>query len=264
MNRVGIGGWTFAPWRDNFYPAKLPHAQELAYASRHVTAIEINGTFYRTQSAASFRKWKDETPDDFVFSVKGHRAVVNKKDLGEAGEAIDWFLGSGIAELGDKLGPILWQMPAYKRFDATEIAAFFSALPVELEGRRLVHAFEPRHDSFKDLAFIELARSKGIAIVCADSAKYPSIADTAGDLVYARLQNADADEPLGYPGSVLDQWATRIAQWATGDAAGDLPLLAPPAPKVSRDVFVFMINGAKERAPAAAMGLIERLGGPAP
>ncbi|MGD9740120.1 MAG: DUF72 domain-containing protein [Bauldia sp.] len=259
MIRVGIGGWTFAPWRNNFYPAKHPHAQELAYASRHVTTIEINGTFYRTQSAASFGKWRDETPNDFVFAVKGHRGVVNQRNLADAAEAVAWFLDSGVLELKGKLGPLLWQMPPHKRFDRAEVEAFFALLPRDRGGLRLTHAFEPRHETFVDPAFIDIARRAGVAIVYADSKKYPSIADQTGEVVYARLQNAAADEPTGYPPAELDAWRGRAVQWAKGEPADGLPHVGTAARGAERPVFIFMINGAKERAPAAAMALIERL-----
>lgn len=260
MIRVGIGGWTFAPWRDNFYPKGLPHAKELAYAGTHVTTIEINGTFYRAQSPASFAKWRDETPANFVFSIKGHRGVVAKAKLNETGEQLAWFLASGMLELGDKLGPFLWQMPHTKKFNAEEIAGFFALLPREAGGRPLRHAFEPRHETFATPEFVDLARAADVAVVYADNPKYPEIADLAGDFVYARLQNAEAEEPTGYTAAALDAWAGRAKGWAGGAPAADLPLLAQHGAGGQRDVFVYMINGAKERAPAAAMALIERVG----
>jgi uncharacterized protein YecE (DUF72 family) len=261
MIRVGIGGWTFAPWRDNFYPKGLPHAKELAFAGTHVTTIEINGTFYRAQSPASFAKWRDETPENFVFSIKGHRGVVAKAKLNETAEQLAWFLASGMLELGDKLGPFLWQMPHTKKFNPEEIAGFFALLPREADGRPLRHAFEPRHETFATPQFVELARAANVAIVYADNPKYPEISDLSGDFVYARLQNAEAGEPTGYAGAALDGWATRARTWRDGKPAADLPLLAPHPVAGPRDVFVYMINGAKERAPAAAMALIERVGG---
>lgn len=259
MIRVGIGGWTFAPWRGSFYPQGLKQADELAYASSQLTAIEINGTFYRTQSAKSFAKWRDETPDGFVFSVKGHRSVVNASKLAGTKDAIDWFFGSGLLELGPKLGPILWQLAPYKRYDAEDIAAFFALLPHEAGGQTIHHAIEPRHHSFQDAGFVAQARDANVAIVKADSAKYPTIDDLAGPVIYARLQNASADEPDGYSAAALDQWAERSRAWAAGWPIADAPLFAPPELPRERPVFVFMINGAKERAPLAAMGLIERL-----
>lgn len=259
MIRVGIGGWTFAPWRGPFYPDGLKQADELAYASSKVSSIEINGTFYRTQSAASFAKWRDQTPEDFVFSVKGHRSVVNKTKLAEAKDGIDWFFGSGVLELGDKLGPVLWQLPPYKRFDAEDIGAFFALLPMELGGRAVRHVIEPRHTSFQTAAFVDLARSANVSIVKADSAKYPSVDDLSGPVVYARLQNAEAEQPAGYSDQALDQWARHAEGWAVGAADPDGKLVTEAPPPQDRDVFVYMINGAKERAPAAAMALIDRL-----
>lgn len=259
MVRVGIGGWTYAPWRKNFYPDDLKQADELSYASRQLTAIEINATFYRTQSAASFRKWADATPDDFAFAVKGHRSVVNKSKLAEAKDGIDWFFGSGVMELGPKLGPILWQLAPYKRFDAEDIEAFFALLPREIDGRTIHHAIEPRHRSFQGAAFVELARSAGIAIVQADSAKYPAISDLTGSVVYARLQNASAEEPNGYAEADLDRWAARCRDWEAGKPMDDPAPLAPATETPERPVFVFMINGAKEKAPAAAKALMARL-----
>jgi uncharacterized protein YecE (DUF72 family) len=260
MIRVGIGGWTFAPWRETFYPPGLKHADELGYASRHVTTIEINGTFYRTQSAASFRKWRDETPDDFVFSVKGHRAIVNNRKLAESGEAVDWFLKSGVLELGDKLGPLLWQLAPFKRFDREDLGAFLSLLPRERGGRPLTHVIEVRHESFVVPEFVGLVRDHGIAVVYADSDDYPAIADVTADFVYARLQRAEEKHDTGYSAADLDTWAERAAAWAAGDAPADLPSIDKPAKsKSKRNVFIYMINGFKPHAPAAAMALIERL-----
>ena len=260
MIRVGIGGWTFEPWRGAFYPRGLPHARELEYASRNLTTIEINGTFYRTQSRDSFRRWAQETPDDFVFSVKGHRNTVNRRQLAEAGESIEWFLGSGIAELGPKLGPLLWQFAPTKKFEEEDFAAFLALLPKTLDGRPLLHAVEVRHDSFRAPAFIALARRSEVAVVFADSDKYPAIADVTGPFVYARLQRTVENEPAGYAPADLDAWAKRLRAWAGGKEPGDLPRVGEAAPGAkSRPVFAYMISGAKVRAPAAAMALIERL-----
>ena len=259
MIRVGIGGWTFAPWRGTFYPPGLRQADELAFASSKLTSIEINGTFYRTQSAASFRKWRDQTPDDFVFSVKGHRSVVNKSKLAEAKESVEWFIGSGLMELGEKLGPILWQLAPFKRFDREDIAAFFSLLPRRSGERALQHVIEPRHKSFQTGEFVQLARDEGISIAKADSTKYPSIDDLTGALVYVRLQSAVEDQPTGYSETELDQWAVRARDWEAGKAASGASLLTSEGPRQNQPVFVYMINGAKERAPAAAQAMIERL-----
>jgi len=261
MIRVGIGGWTYEPWRGVFYPKGLPHARELAHASRHVTSIEVNGTFYRTQSRDSFRKWANETPDDFVFSLKGPRYAVNRRVLGEAGESIERFLTSGIAELGPKLGPLLWQLAGTKKFDAEDVAAFLALLPKTLEGRPLWHVIEPRHESFCCPEFVKLARDAGVAIVLADSDDYPAIADVTGPFVYARLQRSRADEATGYPATELDAWAKRARLWAAGGEPDDLPRFGDKsaAKKAKRPVFIYFISGAKERAPAAAVVLIDRL-----
>lgn len=260
MIRVGIGGWTYAPWRGTFYPKGLKHAEELRFASRALTTIEINGTFYRTQSAASFAKWRDETPDDFVFAVKGHRAIVNKKVLAEAGEPLAWFLKSGIAELGPKLGPLLWQFAPFKRFDADDFAAFLGLLPESADGVRLRHVVEVRHNSFVVPELVKLLREHNVAAVVADSDDYPAIGDVTADFVYARLQRAEESIETGYDAKTLAQWAGRAKTWASGGEPDDVERLSPkPVGDIERDVFVLMINGAKVRAPAAAQALVERL-----
>jgi uncharacterized protein YecE (DUF72 family) len=261
MIRIGIGGWTYAPWRGTFYPKDLKQADELRFASRALTAIEINGTFYRTQSPASFAKWRDETPDGFIFSVKGHRAVVNKKVLAEAGEPIAWFLKSGVTELGPKLGPLLWQFAPFKRFDADDFAAFLALLPDEVDGLSLRHVVEVRHRSFLVPEFVELLRKHAVAVVLADSDDYPLIADVTADFVYARLQRTKEAVATGYEDDALSLWADRARIWQSGGEPDHLDRVSPRSAKKSkRDVFIFMISGAKVRAPAAAQALIERLG----
>jgi len=260
MIRVGIGGWTYEPWRGAFYPADLKHADELAYASRHLTTIEINGTFYRTQSAASFAKWRDETPEDFVFAVKGHRAIVNQKKLAEAGEAIDWFFKSGVLELGPKLGPLLWQFAPFKKFDREDFAAFLSLLPRD-DARLLMHVVEVRHESFLVPEFIDLLREQNVAVVYADSDDYPAIADVTADFVYARLQRTEETNATGYAPADIERWAKDARIWEGGSSPKELThISSKAAAKKKRPVFLYMIAGAKVRAPAAAMALIATLG----
>jgi uncharacterized protein YecE (DUF72 family) len=261
MIKVGIGGWTFEPWRGTFYPKGLKHADELNFASRAVTAIEINGTFYRTQSAASFAKWRDETPDDFVFSIKGHRAVVNAKKLAESGEAVDWFMKSGVTELGPKLGPLLWQLAPFKKFDPEDLGGFLKLLPREGGGRPLRHVLEVRHTSFLVPEFVDLLRKHDVAVVYADSDDYPAMADVSADFVYLRLQRSAEDIPTGYAPEAISEWAGRARAWASGGEPDDLVRVSDKKPpKKKRDVFVFAIAGAKVRAPAAAMALIKEIG----
>jgi uncharacterized protein YecE (DUF72 family) len=259
--RVGVGGWIFEPWRGVFYPPGLPKARELSHASRHLTTIEINGTFYRTQNPSIFRKWADETPDDFVFSVKGPRYATARGRLGEAKPTLDRFLASGLSELGPKLGPILWQLGPTKRFDEEDLGAFLALLPREVDGLALRHAVEVRHPSFNTPAFVTLIRTHGVAVVYADSPKYPAIGDLTADFVYARLQRSAEPEPDGYSAVDLDAWAQRCRVWSEGGRPADLPCLEPQhaTPKRERPCFVYFISGAKVRNPAAAMALIKRV-----
>jgi uncharacterized protein YecE (DUF72 family) len=259
--RVGIGGWTFEPWRGVFFPPDLPQSRELEYAASQLTAIEVNGTYYGTQSPSTFRKWGESAPDGFVFALKAPRFAVNRKVLSEGKESMERFFDSGIEALGDKLGPILWQLAPTKKFNADEIAAYFDLLPKEVGGRKLRHAVEARNETFRDPAMVELARKHGIALVFADSAKYPAFADVTADFVYARLEDAEEAEETGYTAGELDRWADVARTWAEGGAPEGLPYVETAAPpKQKRDVFVFMINGAKVRCPAAAKALIERVG----
>jgi uncharacterized protein YecE (DUF72 family) len=258
--RVGIGGWTYDPWRQTFYPDDLPKKSELHYASRAVTAIEINGTFYRLQTPEVFCKWRDETPADFVFSIKAPRQIVQRRNLAESAESLKRFLGSGLAELGDKLGPILWQLAPTKKFDADEMQQFFLLLPPDLQGVSLRHAIEVRHPSFVCEHFINLARRHKIAIVYTHSTEYPGISDVTGDFVYARLRQSISAEPTGYPKPELERWKTRALMWATAGQVEGLPKTVTSATShEQRDVFIYFINGAKERAPAAAQHLISLL-----
>lgn len=259
--RAGIGGWDYDPWRQTFYPADVPKKKQLEYASRQLTAIEVNGTFYRLQTPAVFAKWRDEAPDDFVFCIKAPRYIVQRKVLAEAGSAVERFLGSGLVELGPKLGPILWQMqPSYK-FDATDLERFFEFLPASRGSVRLRHALEVRSRSFMAPELIALARRFGIGTVFVDSDSYPRFADVSADFVYARLRRAQADIETGYSEQALDEWLQRARIWARGEVPADLPRIdgAAPAPAAAREVFMFFINGAKERAPAGAIRLLAKL-----
>jgi uncharacterized protein YecE (DUF72 family) len=244
--RVGIGGWTYEPWRDNFYPKGLPAARELEYASRQLTAIEVNGTYYSTMKPATFAKWRDETPAHFVFSLKANRFATHRKELATAGESIERFVASGIAELKDKLGPIVWQFMPTKRFERDDLAAFMKLLPREAGGRELRHVLDVRHDSFATDEYLELAREHSCSTVFTDSDKFPAIPDEGNELAYLRLMRSESSCETGYPPAELDKWAEGCRAWAEKGS--------------QRDVFLFFINGAKERAPAAARELIRLLG----
>jgi uncharacterized protein YecE (DUF72 family) len=260
--RAGVGGWTFEPWRGVFYPKGLRQADELDYASRHLTAIEINGTYYSTFKPDSFAKWRAATPDGFKFSVKASRFCTNRKALAEMGKSLEVFLNQGLVELGDRLGPILWQFMGTKKFEAEDFEGFLKLLPKSLEGLPLSHVVEPRHASFRDPAFVALCRKYGVAICLADHASYPMIPDVAGEVVYARLQTGSDDVETAYAPADLDLWAGRLRTYAQGGTPADLPQVAPgqPATKAPRDVFAFFIHEGKVRAPAAAMALLGRLG----
>jgi uncharacterized protein YecE (DUF72 family) len=254
--RVGIGGWTFAPWRGVFYPAGLKHADELGYASRQLTSIEINGTFYGAQKPASFRRWRDETPDGFVFSVKGPRFATHRRDLAESAPSIERFFASGIVELGDKLGPVLWQFPATTKFEPDNIAAFLALLPHAIDGRTIRHVLEARHPSFADAGFARMLQPHNVAAALIDDASAPiepgsselgsSEAPASADFIYARLKRADAECPTGYAPAALGAWRYRFCRRAEDDGT-------------PRDCFVYFINGGKVRAPAAAMAFIAML-----
>jgi uncharacterized protein YecE (DUF72 family) len=259
--RVGIGGWSYAPWRGVFYPKGLKQADELSYATSKLTSIEINATHYRLQSPKSFRIWGATAPEGFVFSVKGPRLVTQQKVLAETGNFITRFLKSGLAELGDRLGPILWQFAPFKRFDEDDFGRFLDLLPHELDGQELNQVVEVRHASFAIPRFAELARDAGVTIAYVDAEGWPNIADLTGDVVYARLQRGDDALAAAYPPGELDSWAGRAKTWAKGSAPDDLKLLAESAASKPRprDVFIYFIHEGKLRAPAAAMALIERL-----
>ncbi|WP_094779100.1 DUF72 domain-containing protein [Paraburkholderia ribeironis] len=258
--RIGIGGWTYAPWRGTFYPSDLTQSRELEYASRHLTSIEINGTFYGLQKPASYEKWYQETPEDFVFSLKAPRYATNRKVLADAGETIERFFASGVLLLKQKLGPINWQFATTKQFDREDFEAFLKLLPASIEGRKLRHAIEVRHDTFRSPEFIALARKYKVAVVLAGDSDYPQIADLTAPFVYARIMGTTDKQAKGYSTSALDAWAARVRQLAAGTTPDDLETsAAPPAKATARDVYLYVISGFKERNPAAAMALIGRL-----
>ena len=242
---IGVGGWTYEPWRGTFYPPKHPQKRELDYAGQHLTAIEINGTYYGSQKPESFANWAAAVPDGFKFSVKASRFCTNRKQLADGAASIEKFLTQGLTRLGDRLGPILWQFMATKTFDRDDFARFLDLLPESQDGLPLRHALEVRNESFRDPAFVDLARERNMAIVFADSDEFPCIDEATADFSYARLQRSRDDVATGYDEAALDHWAARAKAWSAG----------------GRDAYVFFIAGAKVRNPAAAQALIARLGG---
>jgi uncharacterized protein YecE (DUF72 family) len=257
---VGIGGWDYDPWRGTFYPPGLAKAKQLDHAGRHLSAIEINATHYKLQKPELFQRWRDTVPAGFKFAIKASRFCTNRRVLAEAGEAIDRFCGQGITELGDKLGPILWQFMPTKQFDPDDFGAFLALLPESQDGVRLRHALEVRHESFRSAEFVAMAHKANAAIVFADSDTHPQIADLTADFAYARLQRCREDVPTGYDDAALDRWAAIVRGWASGERpAGLAYVTADPPPSQPRETFVFFIAGAKVRAPAAAQSLIARL-----
>ncbi len=259
--RAGMGGWTFEPWEGTFYPDKLPKKKQLEYASRQVPTIEVNGTYYSGFTPATYAKWAAETPSDFVFSIKGNRFVTNRKVLAEAGESMAKFFAQGLEELGDKLGPIVWQFARTKKFDPDDFEAFLKLLPEKLHGRVLRHVLEVRQSSFAVPEFVALARKYKTAICYAHHHDYPEFADVTSDLVYARLQKGEDSIPTAYAPDVLDKWAARARLWAEGSQPDDLPLADPSRKpeKHARDVFVYIIHEGKLRAPQGAMAFMERV-----
>jgi uncharacterized protein YecE (DUF72 family) len=259
--RAGIGGWTFAPWRNNFYPAGLVQRRELEFASRHVSAIEINGTYYGTQKPATYAKWRDETPQGFMFSAKAPKRIMASRVLAKAGAQVEDFVG-GIVELGDRLGPLVWQFDRGTKIDADDFTAFLDLLPKRAGGLALRHVLDVRDPAFVDARYLALARKHGMATVFTDSPEHPSFADVTADFVYARLMRARADVATGYSGDELRQWAVRARRWAAGGEPDDLPRIdpAPAQHAARRDVFIYFISAAKERNPAAAMALLRELG----
>lgn len=243
--RIGVGGWTYEPWRGLFFPEGLRKADELRYAAEHLTSIEVNGTFYRTQTPKTFREWGASVPGDFIFSIKAHRAAAQRTEPDDAKAAVERFLASGLAELGPKLGPVIWQLPAGRKFDPDRFARFLDLLPGVIDGVPLRHVVEAVHDSFGAPAAIALFRERSIARAIVEKAGAAFDDTLTADHVYLRLEGSRDEEPLGYPPDELDAWAKRLES------------LAKPK---DRHVFAYLISGAKHRNPAAAMALIERIG----
>ena len=257
--RTGIGGWTFEPWRGTFYPETLPKAKELGYAVNHLTTIEINGTYYRTQTPRTFAGWRAAAPEGFIYAVKALRYAVMKKKLAEAEDTIQRFLASGLSELGDRLGPILWQFMETRRFDPDDMAAFMAMLPAAIDGVPMRHVVEVRHESFACAEFVDLARKHKVGIVVADHPEHPMIADLTADFVYARLMQGREDIPTGYDEAGLSRWANIAKDWAKGHRPEGLTYVTDaPADNKPRVVFAYFISAAIVRAPQAAMALAER------
>lgn len=260
--RTGIGGWNYPAWRGVFYPPGLRQADEQAFATRALRVIEVNGTFYRRQSPDSFARWREIAPRGFVYALKGSRFVTNRKVLATAEQALTGFMDQGLEHLCEMLGPIVWQLAVNKSFDAEDLAAFFALLPRERGGIAIRHAIEVGHESFACREFVDLARAHRVTIVLNDAPDRPMIADRTGDFVYLRLKGMCADCPTGYSDAALGRWAEVCRAWEAGEAPGGLQYYGDPSDSVglSGDVFAMMINGAKERAPAAAMALAGMLG----
>ena len=260
--RTGIGGWTYPQWRGGaFFPPGLRQADEQAFATRAVGVIEINATFYRLHNSRTFAAWRAVAPPGFIYSLKGSRFVTNRKELATAEEALARFMAQGMEELGDMLGPIVWQLAATKRFVSDDVAAFLAMLPASVRGVPMRHAIEVGHASFACPEFVSLARRARVAIAYSDAAGRTPIADRTGDFAYARLQGMQPECPTGYPEDALATLASIARSWNAGEAPDGLPYAGDRADSClpASDVFLMMINGAKERAPAAALALAEKL-----
>lgn len=257
--RIGTGGWVFEPWRGTFFPEGLSQKKELEYASRKLTSIEINSTYYGSQKPETFAKWREDTPEGFVFAVKGIRYATNRRVLAEAGESIEKFLTSGVTELKDRLGPLNWQFMATKKFDPEDFEGFFKLLPKTLDGLTLRHAVEVRHLSFKTPEFIDMARHYNVAVVSAFDEDFPEIGDLTSDFAYLRLMETKEAEPLGYPVPVLEDWAGRLKTLSTGHVPNSINCVGPRSDGKPRDVFAYVISGDKVKNPFAAQALIDRV-----
>lgn len=278
--RIGISGWRYARWRGHFYPKGLHQKNELAYAAEKFPSIEINGTFYSLQAPASFESWVDQTPKEFVFAVKGPRFITHMKRLKDVRTPLANFFASGILALGPKLGPVLWQLPPSFSYDKKRLEDFFALLPrtipqasalarhhdgnlkhrpvLSKKSRRIRHALEIRHDSFRDPEFVALLRRHRIALVVADTVEWPLLMDATADFVYVRLHGSRQLYASGYGSKALDRWADRVRAWTSGGEA-DGEHAGPPARPGKRDVFLYFDNDAKVHAPFDALSLIRRL-----
>ncbi len=257
---IGIGGWTYEPWRGAFYPDGLAQKRELEYAASKLTSIEINGTYYGAQKPETFRKWHDETPDGFIFAVKGTRFATNRKDLSQSKESVDRFVTQGISELKSKLGPINWQFMATKKFEAGDFENFLKLLPGEVDGVSLRHAVEVRHESFRDPAFVDMCRHYRVGIITGADSEFPEIADLTADFAYLRLMGSSENEAKGYSDKALGAWAARAKKLAEGIVPEDMPMVSRGVGKAGpHEVFMYVISGHKVLNPAAAMALIERI-----
>jgi len=257
--RIGVGGWNYDPWRGAFYPKDVSPARELEYASRRLTSIEIDSTYYGGKTPQIFRTWRDATPDDFVFAVKGSRFVTNRRVLAEAGTSIERFFQTGVTELKQKLGPINWQFAKTKRFDPDDFGAFLALLPRSVDGVTLRHAVEVRNDSFRTPEFVDLVRRQGVGVVIAGDSDFPLIPDVTASFVYARIMGTQEEDACGYSDAALSAWAERARTWAAGRAPKDLDPEAPAPSVQSREVFLYVIAGFKPRNPLAALALIDKL-----
>ncbi|WP_432943944.1 DUF72 domain-containing protein [Kribbella sp. CA-253562] len=283
--RIGISGWRYAPWRKVFYPEGLPQRAELEYASRRLNSIELNGSFYSLQRPSSYQRWYDQTPRGFVFAVKGPRFVTHMKKLDDVQTPLANFFASGVLALGEKFGPVLWQLPPTLGYDADRLARFFDLLPrttgeaaqlAHKHDDRMIdrslleasveqpirHALEVRHASYEQASFVDLLRAHDVGLVCADTAgKWPMLDDvTASDFVYVRLHGAEELYVSGYDDDALDRWAGRIRTWHSGRTPTNGRRVGSAAPRRQRDVFVYFDNDVKVRAPFDAEGLARRLG----
>lgn len=259
--RVGIGGWNFEPWEGSFYPPGLPKKRQLEFAGKELSTIEVNGTYYSSQKPETFAKWAAEVPDGFIFSLKASRFVTNRKVLSEAGESMERFLTQGLTELGDRLGPILWQFAPTKKFEPDDFEGFLKLLPERQDGLKLRHVVEVRHPSFQVPDFVTLLDKYKVAVVLAEHADYPMIADVTADFVYARLQKGSDEVKTCYPPEGLDLWADRLKSFAAGDEPAGLEKSEPERKPegMPRDVFAFFITSGKVNAPNGARELQKRV-----